>query len=115
MLKNLQKSWFQARTLSVVQTYFEQPIHNPLPQSDAEMMSRAVRQTMLDGGSPHDAALRYFVALAEKTVRAGGKLDEIRFFHVLGRSWAIRTKMKFYAEHVRALKQMVGDLDRTES
>jgi hypothetical protein len=99
----LRRGWFEARTLAALQTYYEQPLKNPLPQFEAQLLRGAVNLTMKDGGTPVDAATRFYAAYAETALRAGRNLNDINFGGVLGRMFALRDKMKFYDEHRRVL------------
>lgn len=103
MIRWLTRPWFQARALSVLQTYYDQPLKNPLPEFEGRLLRGAVNLTMKDGGTPLDAATRFYAAFAETAVGQGRSLNDIGFGGVLGRLWALRDK-KFYDEHVAVLK-----------
>lgn len=98
------RPWFQARSLGVLQTYYSQPLKNPLPDFEARLLRGAVNLTMKDGGTPFDAATRFYAAFAETAVGQGRSLNDIGFGGVLGRLSAMRDKMKFYDEHIAVLK-----------
>ena len=61
---------------------------------------------MADGGTPFDAATRFYAAYAETALGQGRSLNDINFGGVLGRMSAMRDKMKFYDEHKRAFKSV---------
>ncbi len=90
--------------LGVLQTYYSQPLKNPLPQFESQLLRSAVNLTMKDGGTPFDAATRFYAAFAETAVGQGRSLNDIGFGGVLGRLLALRPKMKFYEEHKSALR-----------
>jgi hypothetical protein len=104
MIRWLTRPWFQARSLGVLQTYYSQPLQNPLPAFEAQLLRGAVNLTMADGGTPFDAATRFYAAYAESAVGQGRSLNDIGFGGVLGRMSAMRAKMKFYDEHKAALE-----------
>lgn len=104
MISWLMRPWFQARALGVLQTYYNQPLKNPLPPFEARILRGAVNLTMTDGGTPFDAATRFYAAYAETAVGQGRSLNDIGFGFVLGRLSALRDKMKFYDEHIAMLK-----------
>ena len=104
MLGWLTRPWFEARSLGVLQTYYDQPLKNPLPPFEARLLRGAVNLTRKDGGTPFDAATRFYAGYAETAVGQGRSLDDIGFPGVLGRMWSLRGEMKFYDEHLAALK-----------
>lgn len=104
MLGWLKRSWLKARTLSVLQTYYEQPLNNPLNDFNARLLSGAVNLTLQDGGTPFDAASRFYAAYAEAAIGQGRTLNDINFGGVLGRQLALQSRMRFYGEHVAAFK-----------
>lgn len=104
MFSWLTRPWFQARSLSVLQTHFSQPLANPLPAFEARLLRGAVDLTMKEGGTPFDAATRFYAGYAETAVRQGRSLNDIGFGGVLGRLAGLRGQMKFYDEHLAALK-----------
>ena len=104
MIGWLKRSWFESRSLGVLQVYYEQPSKKPLPDFKARLLRGAVNKTMADGGTPFDAATRFYAAYAETTVEKGGSLDSIGWAGALGRFSALRGKMRFYDEHMAAFK-----------
>lgn len=100
----LKRHWFESRALAVLQLQYKQPLVKPLPPFEAQLLRGAVNLTLKDGGTPFDAATRFYAAFAETAVRRGVDLDSINFGGVLGSSWALRDQMKFPSEHVAALK-----------
>jgi len=106
MLRISRRHWFEARSLGVLQTYFEQPLKNPLPEFERKLLRGAVNLTIKDGGTPFDAATRFYAGYAETHVGRGGDLNDIRFGGVLGRMLALRSQMKFWDEHKAAMKQV---------
>ena len=106
MLNALKRPWFEARSLGVLQVYYEQPLKKPLPDFERKLLRGAVNITLKDGGTPFDAATRFYAAYAETHVGQGGDLNSIRFGGVLGRASLLRDKMKFWDEHKAALKEV---------
>ena len=45
MIRWLTRPWFQARSLGVLQTYYSQPLKNPLPAFEARLLRGAVNVT----------------------------------------------------------------------
>ncbi len=106
MIGYFKRRWFESRTLAVLQVHYEQPVRKPRPQFEAQLLRGAVNLTMQDGGTPFDAATRFYAAYAETALGRGIDLDSINFFGVLGRMFALRHEMKFYREHHDALKAL---------
>ncbi|WP_425230429.1 hypothetical protein [Sphingomonas sp.] len=106
MFELLRRPWFEARSLSVLQTYYEQTLKLPLPELERKLLRGAVNVTLKAGGTPFDAATRFYTAFAETHLGRGGDLHDIKFGTALGRMWALRDNMKFWGEHMAAMKQV---------
>lgn len=65
--------------------------------------------TLNDGGTPFDAATRFYAALVETSVREGKSLSELNFGLVLGRLFALRAKFRHFNEHISTLKRLRAD------
>lgn len=105
--------WFESPSLAVLQVYYEQPLKKPLPDFEKRLLRGAVNLTRKDGGTPFDAATRFYAAYAETAVLQGRKLNDINFGGVLGRMLVLKDKMKFFDEHKAALKPVSqADKDR---
>ena len=106
MVRFLKQRWFAARALAVLQEYYEQPLRQPLPTFEQKLLDGAVNVTIKDGGTPFDAATRFYTVFAESAVRTGRDLAGINFGGVIGRLWTIRDKMKHFDEHKAALQSV---------
>lgn len=100
------RSWFQARALGVLQTYYGQSFQHPLPPLEKQLLRGAVNVTLKDGGTHHDAAMRFYAAYAETSLSQGSDHNDINFGHVSGRMMALKGQMNHFDEHKVALKQV---------
>src|SRR3546814_3801280 len=78
MLGFLKRRWMEAQALSVLQTFFDLQLKNPLPTFEAGILRAATDQTIRDRGTPHDAAARFYASYAEEAARNGSDLREIK-------------------------------------
>src|SRR3546814_9424815 len=92
----------EAQALSVLQTFFDLQLKNPLPTFEAGILRAATDQTIRDRGTPHDAAARFYASYAEAAARNGSDLSEIKFGNVLGRLLTLKQEMLFFDEHKRS-------------
>src|SRR3546814_6490204 len=60
MLGFLKRRWMEAQALSVLQTFFDLQLKNPLPTFEAGILRAATDQKLRDRGTPHDAAARFY-------------------------------------------------------
>lgn len=104
MLGLLKRRWLESRALAVLQVHFEQQLQKPLPPFEAQLLRGAANLSLKDGGTPFDAAARFYAAFAETAVRRGVDLNSIQFGLVSARVFALRDRMHFYGEHIAALK-----------
>ena len=103
MLKRVKVGWHKARALSALQVYLEQPLSEPLEPQVAFQLNRLSERGVEEGVSPIDTAFRYYAEFAAEHVARLRPLDEIRFFNVLGRLFALRDRLNQYDEHNKAL------------
>src|SRR3546814_9852143 len=98
MLGFLKRRWMEAQALSVLQTFFDLQLKNPLPTFEAGILRAATDQTIRDRGTPHDAAARFYASYAEEAARNGSDLSEIKFGNVLSRLLTLKQEMLFFDE-----------------
>jgi hypothetical protein len=98
--------WFEARVLSALQGYLDQPLPKPLPHFERQLLGMMAKLTRMNGGTPLDAASRFYSAYADRALDGGSSLDDVGFAGVAGRIFASRGKMNFYPEHHAALLKL---------
>jgi len=101
------RRWFESRSLAVLQVHFAQPLKQPLPPFEKQLLRGAVNLTRKDGGTPFDAAARFYAAYAETAIGNGRKLIDIGFPTVMARTPALKNRMKFHDEHIATLRQLI--------
>src|SRR3546814_16789192 len=84
MLGFLKRRWMEAQALSVLQTFFDLQLKNPLPTFEAGILRAATDQTIRDRGTPHEAAARFYASYAEEADRNGSDLREIQVGNEFG-------------------------------
>lgn len=99
---------FEARTLAVLRGDLQPPLGVTLAPLEEQLLRDVVASTRRDRGTPLDAALRFYAALAEMTKNRGDRMVDVGFVFIRARALAAQKRMKFRDEHHQALRALLG-------